>query len=124
MATAVRSIAARLVPALGRNRDRDRGVAASRMGGISRRQRLGDVVRRVDCGFSRQRDRAVGRGAACRDGFVASRRLCARDCAVFAGVVDDAGHDRAGECGVLGQRVLATWCSVSGAGEGRGPVLG
>ena len=66
----------------------------------------------------------MGRGAACRDGFVASRRLCARDCAVFAGVVDDAGHDRAGECGVLGQRVLATWCSVSGAGEGRGPVLG
>lgn len=105
------SIAARLVPPLRGRRGRHR-------------QRFGDVVRRVDCGLSRRRDGTVGRGAAARDCFVASRGFCACDGAVFAGVVDDAGDDQAGQCGVLGKRVLAARRGESRAGECGGPVLG
>jgi hypothetical protein len=112
------SVTAGFIPTRGGSRNRNRGVAASLISGVSRWQSLGDVVRnggvaaslvrgisrrqrlcevfsRVDCRFMRWRDWTVGRGAAGRDGFVAGRCLCGRGCAVFAGVVDYAGDDRA-----------------------------
>lgn len=60
------------------------------MGGVSRWQSLGDVIRCVDCRLLWWRD---GRGATARYGLVASCCLRACDCAVLAGVVDDAGGD-------------------------------
>lgn len=115
---AVRFKAARLVPAFGRSCDRDGGIAASRMGGVGRWKGLGDVVRGVNSRFSRRQD--------ARHGFVASRCLRARDRAVLAGVVDDAGDDRTGQCasGVLCQRELAARCGPCRARKRFSPVFG
>lgn len=96
MAAAVRPIPAGLVPTLGRSRDGDGGVAASSICSIGRRQSFGDIGRCVDCRLSGRGDRAVGRGAAARDGFPACRSFCARYRAVLAVVVDDSGDGRAG----------------------------
>jgi hypothetical protein len=120
---AVRSVASRIAPACGGSRNCDSSFATSRMGGVSRWRSLGDVVCSVDCRLIRRRDR---RSTAARYGFVASCCLSACDCAVLAGVVDDAGGDGAGQysSGVLRQRELVTRHGDSPPGKRGGSVFG
>jgi hypothetical protein len=118
-------MAAGLIPTLRGNRYRDGGIAASLMSSVGCRQSLRNIVRRIDGRLSWWRGGTVGRDAATRDGFVASRGLCARDRAVFAGVVNDACDDRAGQyfSGVLCQRKFTTRCGECRAGQRLGCVL-
>jgi hypothetical protein len=53
MAATVISVTAGLIPIRGGSRNRNRGVAARRIGGVSRRQGLGDVVRNGGVAASR-----------------------------------------------------------------------
>lgn len=123
------AVAAGLVPATWRSCKRDRYIAASRIGGISRGDTwncLGDVFRRINRGPPRRRNRARGRGAASRYRFVACCGLGASDCAILAWLVDNAGNCGARESlgGVLSVGGAASWSGEGCSGKGFCSILG